>query len=246
MNKLFLRTSMFAVAALFAQAAMADGNFKVRAGVASTDYKLDVTTASGTNGALTSKYSATNLGLTYVTAAGIYFDLSGSSGSGDHDLYTTPQSFKRTDQAFIVGLPLGSASVYIGYKNGTTDISAPPSLAPFTKDTFTAKGLIMGGGAGFPLGEDGRAGNIGVTAGIGLMKADWKEDGNFPLNISADTAVGFSFGASYTYPITPSFGVTADYKYNGYNYDFTSSNGGSTFKIDEKISALGITLYAKF
>lgn len=246
MSKLFLRTSMFAVAALFAQAAMADAGFKVRGGVASNNYDLEVT-CSGCTGKVTSKYTSTNLGLTYVTPIGLYFDLSGSTGSGDHDLYTTSQPFKRTDQAFVVGMSgLGPASVYVGYKSGTTDISAPPSLAPFTKDTFTAKGLILGGGAGFPLGEGGRAGAIGVNAGIGLMKANWKEDGNFPLDINAKTAVGFSFGASYTYPITSNFGVTADVKYNSYSYDFSDSNGGATFKIDEKITAIGASVYAKF
>ena len=269
MSKLILRTSMFAVAALFAQAAMADAGFKVRGGVASTTYDAEysgfVTAYKGTSG--TAKYDATTLGLTYTTPVGIYFDLSGSAGSGNHDSWraitAASQSFKRNDQQFIVGIAgVGPASFYVGFKNGTTEMAAPkgvtinnnsicgaiggtsPCSLGWSKDTFNAKGLILGGGVGFPLGEDGRGGTIGVNAGLGLMKANWHDDNGY--SVDADTALGFSLGASYTYKFIPNFGMTVDAKYNKYSYDFNTASASSSFSIGEKTTALGVNLFVTF
>lgn len=262
MRKLFLIAGVSAGALVFAQAAAADGSFKIRAGQASTTYTADysgfITSYKGDSG--TANYTATTYGFTYTTPVGIYFDLSGSGGSGTHDSWraitSAPQDFKRNDAQFVVGLPVGSStSFYFGYKTGTTKMAAPkgtfdPGLGAtggnigWSQDTFTAQGIIFGGGTGIPLGEDGRAGVIGLNAGLGVMKANWKDD-SCCYSVDADIAVGFSLGASYTYQFTPHFGATVDYKYNSYSYDF---NAGMTneFKIGEKTSAVGASLFATF
>ena len=82
-----------------------------------------------------------------------------------------------------------------------------------------------------------------MNLGLGLMGAKWQDTTGF--DAKAKTAVGFSFGASYTYPITSSFGVTAEYKGNAYSYDL-GKTGGAPFTVKETISSLGVSLYAKF
>jgi hypothetical protein len=82
-----------------------------------------------------------------------------------------------------------------------------------------------------------------VTGGLGIMKANWKDDNGY--SVDADTAVGVSAGVSYTYRFIPNLGVTVDYKFNNYSYNF---NYGTVdeFTIGEKTSALGVNLFASF
>ena len=76
------------------------------------------------------------------------------------------------------------------------------------------------------------------------MGANWQDNNGY--DVDADFALGFSLGASYTYPFTSKFGIVADVKYNKYSYDFSTSSTKPTFTVDEDISALGVSLYAKF
>jgi hypothetical protein len=76
------------------------------------------------------------------------------------------------------------------------------------------------------------------------MGATWKDNSVRGYNVKADTAVGGSLGANYTFPFTSNFGVVADAKYHSYNYKFGSS--AAPFTIREKITSVGVSLYAKF
>lgn len=253
MKKSLLISSLFVATALVSQSAMAE--IKIRAGAGSSTYELggDYITAK-------SDYNPTNFGVTFSSDTGAnagYVDLSYSSGSGKHDgwkKYGTPsESFKRSDFALTGGVVFlnqnnGIAgNVYVGIKTGTTTLGANRSVIalyyanPWSEETFETSGVIMGGGASFPI-AGGRAGSVGVNVGVGFMGATWKDNAGY--NVKADTAIGGSLGASYTFPFTSNFGVVADYKYHSYNYKFGSSN--NPFTVREKISTLGASLYAKF
>ncbi|HAF45355.1 MAG TPA: hypothetical protein DCK83_10585 [Gallionellaceae bacterium] len=259
MKKSILISSLFVATALVSQSAMAE--IKIRAGAGSSTYELggDYITAKST-------YKPATIGLTFSSDSGAnagYLDLSYSGGSGKHDGWTkygTPsEEFKRSDFALTGGVVFlnqdnGIAgNVYVGIKTGTTTLGAtkaalegPGPYTPtssWTEETFETSGVIFGGGASFPIAS-GRAGSVGVNVGLGIMGAKWKDNSTAGFSATADTAVGGSLGASYTFPFTSNFGVTADYKYHSYSYNFGTS--ALPFTVRERISTLGATVYAKF
>lgn len=258
MKKSLLISSLFVATALVSQSALAE--VRIRAGAGSSTYELggDYITAKST-------YNPTAVGLTFSSDTGAnagYLDLSYSSGSGKHDGWTkygTPsEDFKRSDFALTGGVVFlnqnnGIAgNVYVGIKTGNTTLGANKAVliaGPYTatnawsEETFETAGVIFGGGASFPIAS-GRAGSVGVNLGLGIMGATWKDNSIAGYNVKADTAVGGSLGASYTFPFSSNFGVTVDYKYHSYSYNFGDS--ANPFKINERISTLTGSLYAKF
>jgi len=249
MKKTILMSSLFVATALVSQSAMAE--IKVRAGVANSTYKLSGDYLKGK-----SDYKPTNFGLTFASDGGLYLDLAISRGTGTHDIRNDPvyapfqsasESFKREDAALIGGASFlnqnnGIAGTfYVGIKTGKTTLGCGISCVTRTSETLTTSGVVFGGGASFPIAQ-GRAGSVGVNLGVGIMGNKWEASEG--ASATADTAVGYSFGVSYTYPITSYFGVIADYKGNYYSYNFGDSN--NPFKVNESISALGASLYAKF
>ena len=236
---------------------------KLRAGAGSSTYTLggDYTSAK-------SDYNPTTLGLTFASEGGFYVDLAASGGNGKHDGWAVAnaptticgtagncgnsaspsEDFKRSDAALIFGASKlnpdnGIAgTVYVGLKTGSTPLGAKNAGLLWNEEKFDTAGLVFGGGASFPIAS-GRAGSVGVNAGLGLMGATWKDSTGWSRK--AQTALGFSFGVNYTYPITSHFGVTVDYKGNAYTYDF-GKDTANPFRVNEAISAVGATLYAKF
>jgi hypothetical protein len=259
MKKSVLISGMFVAAALVSQSALAE--VKLRAGVGASSYKLggDYTGAK-------SDYNSTNVGVTFAADNGFYVDLAGSSGSGKHDGWATAnaptticggtscgnvasaeEDFKRSDYALIVG---GShlnqnngiaVTFYGGLKGGTTTLGAKNAGLTWTEEKFETQGVVFGGGASFPIAQ-GRAGAVGVNLGLGIMSAKWTDNNGY--NVKSNTAVGFSLGASYTYPITSNFGVVADYKLNAYSYAFGDT--ANPFTVNEAFSTLGGSIYVKF
>lgn len=254
MKKTILISSMLA-AALASHSAFAE--VKIRVGGGSSSYQLD-----GDYITAKSDYNPTSAGITFSSDTGAnagYVDFSYSGGSGKHDgwkKYGTPsESFKRTDYALTGGVVFlnqnnGIAgNVYVGIKSGKTTLGANKAVIalyyvnPWSEETFETTGVIFGGGASFPI-AGGRAGSVGVNVGLGIMGATWKDNSTAGYSVKADTAVGGSLGASYTFPFSQNFGVTADLKYHSYNYKFGSSS--NPFTVREKISNFGVSLYAKF
>ena len=244
MKKILLVSSVFVLASITSQSALAD--FRVRAGGASSSYDLAGDYITGK-----SVYTPVGLGFTFAADSGMYVDLAVSSGTGTHDAWTNlgapSESFKRSDAALIVGASKlnqnnGIAGTfYVGLKSGTTTLGAKNAGLPWTEDTFTSSGLVLGGGVSIPIAS-GRAGAVGVNLGLGLMGANWKDDTGFTAK--AKTAVGGSLGVSYTYPITSRFGIVADIKGNSYRYNFGDT--ATPFTVTEKITTLTATAYAKF
>jgi hypothetical protein len=202
-----------------------------------------------------SSFTMKGVGLTAVSASGVYVDfVTAKSGSATHDLWSnitsTPQPFERTESAVTLGFsgPVGegSASAFLGYKTGESDLNAPPGAITgytFTKDKFKSSGLFFGGGFAFPA----MGGNLGFNGALALMSGKWTDDHNPPFDNSADTTVGFSLGASYTYLFTKNFGASVDWKYNSYSYNFALySTTTAPYTVTEKMSSFGLNLLAQF
>ncbi len=265
MKKSLLMSGLCVAAALVSQPALAE--VKIRAGAGSATYELggDYTHA-------TSTYSPATVGATFSWGSGTtggYVDLAYSEGTGTHDGWATANSptticggtscgnlaspnedFKRQDFALTGGVVFlnqnnGIAgNVYVGLKSGSTTLGAKNAGLSWTEEKFDTVGVIVGGGASFPI-AGGRAGSVGVNLGLGIMSATWKDNnptGNF--NATASSAVGGSIGANYTFPFSSHFGVTADYKYQSYSYNFGDAK--NPFTVSEKFSTLMGTLYVKF
>jgi len=260
MKKSLLISGMFIAATFASQSALAE--VKLRVGAASSDYKL-----SGDYIQATSSYSPITAGLTFASDSGFYVDLAYTDGKGKHDGWKTAnfptiacgstscfnaasasEDFKRNDYALIFG---GShlnrdngvaTTVYVGLKGGQTTLDAQRAAVAWKSETFDTVGVVFGGGASFPISQ-GKAGAVGVNLGLGVMGGTWKDTTGF--SAKAKTTIGYSLGASYTYPITSNFGVAVDYKLNAYNYKFAWS-GNRTVSITEGISTLGATAYVKF
>jgi hypothetical protein len=250
MKKTLLVSSLFVATALVSQSALAEVKFRVGTGKSTYELGGDYITAK-------SDYNPTSAGVTFSwgTTTGGYVDVSYSGGSGKHDgwkgLGAPEESFKRQDYALTGGVVFlnqnnGIAgNVYVGIKGGKTTLGAENAGLSWTEETFTTAGVILGGGASFPI-AGGSAGAVGVNVGIGIMGANWKDNrtvGTFDED--ADTAVGGSLGVSYTLPFTQNFGMAVDYKYHSYSYNFCS-NCTNSFVVREKIGTLGGSLYAKF
>lgn len=243
--------------ALASQGAMASG-LKVRGGVTNNAYSLDITPATGAGyNYATSSYSGNNLGLTLLmddkdTA---YLDVAIASGSGTWDgkygFHSSGAAFtsnmSRSDSAIVVGTNLitgGSVTnLYAGWKSGETKLDRAPGAATNPSLNFKTSGFIFGGGVGFSLGG---AGALGLSLGMGIMGGQYDSTslGVTTAN-KADMALGYSYGIGYTYSFTKNFGISADYKGNGYSY--TYDQGLTTeWKLDEKFNTTGVSLFVKF
>lgn len=258
MKKSLLMSGLCVAAAFMSQPALAE--VKIRAGTGSSTYEL-----SGDYITATSTYSPATLGATFSWGGGRtggYVDLALSGGTGTHDgwayIGAPEQSFKRSDFAVTGGVVFlnqnnGIAgNVYVGLKTGTTTLGANRAAliadgytanTAWTEEKFNTAGVILGGGVSFPI-AGGRAGSVGVNLGIGIMGATWEDNSAAGFSATANTAVGGSIGANYTFPFSSHFGVTADYKYQSYSYNFGDTT--TPFTIDEKFSTLMGTLYVKF
>jgi hypothetical protein len=59
--------------------------------------------------------------------------------------------------------------------------------------------------------------------------------------------VGFSLGASYTYLFTKNVGMSVDWKFNAYSYNFALySTTQPAYTVTETINSFGVNLLAQF
>ncbi len=253
------------VFAFFPAATQAQGAFRLYAGLAPTSYSIsfDSNAPVGYAGKTAkSTYLAENLGLTWVSPKGIYVDLSGqwSGRNATHDLWkdstvTQKQDFTHDTYTLTAGyshsLASGlSISGFGGYTHGKTTLAAPKgAVIPggftllFSEDVFQSNGIFIGVGTGMAA----IGGTVSASVAIAAMKGTWKDNNGF--NNDADYTFGFSLGGGYTYPITPSLGVTADFRYQQYRYDFGVINATVTqpaYAVTEKIASLGVKLGYRF
>jgi hypothetical protein len=258
MKKTIALACVCGAVALVSQSAMAEG-LKVRGGVTNNSYSLDITpSAGGAYNYATSSYNGNSLGLTWMMTNEAYLDFATSSGTGSwtgkyavNNVPNTGASFtsdlKRSDNALVLGVNSANAggtfsNIYVGWKNGETDLTRAPGASTNPSLAFKTSGLVFGGGWGIPAA----GGTVGLSLGMGLMSGQYdsiKSTGS--TSYKADMALGFSYGIGYTYPFTPNFGISADYKGNIYNYTYDS--GLTTeWSLNEKFNTTSASLYLKF
>jgi hypothetical protein len=246
-----INASVMAITLVFASSAvMAEDSIKVRAGFANNNYELNLEDGSTFVGG---PVKTTNLGITFLTSETGYVDISISSGSGDstETLYPRPAyALDRSDFAIVFGSNKlhddgKVTNMYIGYKSGETTMVSPEDASWWGNTiNFEAAGLVVGGGLAIPVPIGGA---VSLTGGLGLMSGDYSYSltSGYAYSKTADYTFGFSYGIGYTYPINNSVGVSVDYKASSYSYTFDA--GLSTEEIlDEKISGVGVSIYAKF
>lgn len=259
MKKTIALTTLLAAAALIPMTAQAE--MRVRAGVGSYTYSLG---GDYTNGE--SQYKPATFGLTFAGNDGFYLDMAVTNGSGTHSGWATAnaptticggtscgnvaspnEDFKRNDYSVIMGASslnpeTGTATTfYLGLKGGKTTLGAKNAGLAWTEETFSNIGMVFGGGWSVPL-DAGNMGVLGLNLGMGVMGAKWEDNNGF--STKSKTAVGFSYGLSYTLPLTSDIGVTVDYKGNKYVFNFGDT--ANPFKVNETFSGLGASVYFKF
>lgn len=246
MKKIVATAVISAAALALPQAAQAEGLVRIRVGAAPTNYSLKSDGGPYSGAEAKSDYTATNVGLTFVSEGGVYLDLVGqASGDATHDLYKPQpdQKFSRTDFTLTLGVSMpgqsGTGSIFGGFKSGSSELSAPAGYA-WTKDTFDSTGFFFGGGYAWPA----LGGQIGLNGAIAFMAGTWKDDAGF--NNEADYTFGYSFGLGYTYMFNRNFGLSADYKIQAYSYGFNQYSTTAGYTVDEQISSLGLNALLQF
>jgi len=241
MNKSLLISSLSIVLAAVSTNTLAD--VKVRGGVASGNYEFKVTSPFG-GGIVKSDYTPVTVGLTVIQDNGWYFDGSFATGGGEHDGNdpAPKERFNRTDLALVAGKNFAmsdsgtAGSFFVGLKSGSTTMEYPAGIGD---DVFTASGVVIGGGLGFPI-AGGSAGFFTANLGVGLMNGKYESPGFSSSTLKADNTVGTSFGLGYIYPISSQLGLAVDYKSNVYKYQFDIV--GTNVDVDETINTIGATL----
>jgi hypothetical protein len=239
-------------------AAQAQNTFRLYTGVAPTSYSIsfDNNAPNGyRNKTAKSKYTAANVGFSWISPKGIYVDVSGQESlSAHHDLWTDEtsqeQKFSRDTFTLTGGYShtFGqgvSVSGFGGYTQGTTTLNAPkgattPFTINFSKDIFQSKGIFVGVGTGMPA----LGGQISGSAAIAFMNGRWKDDNTY--NNHADVTLGYSLSVAYTYKFTPAWGITGDIRGQRYNFDFATSSAATAYQVSEKIVSAGVRLSYQF
>lgn len=253
-------------AGFLSTAAQAQQTFRVYGGLAPTNYSIEFSGSADpryANKTGKSSYTAENIGFSWISPQRIYADFSyQQSMSADHDLWKdaiAPNASKQdfSNKAFTLTggyihvLASGiSITGFGGYRQAESTLAAPKGAAvPFpppynnilwSKDTFQTKGLFLGAGAAIPA----LAGQFSVSGALALMGGTWKDDAGF--DTKADATVGFSLNGGYTYKFTQAWGVTADLRYQMYNYGFNQSSTVAAYDVKEKIASAGLRLSYQF
>lgn len=239
---------------LIPAAAQAQNTFRAYAGVAPTTYKISFDNNSPYPGQTAkSKYTAANVGLTWISPKGIYVDFSASQSlSATHDLWDSlgagSQDFSHDSYTltggYNYGLPRGaSVSGFAGLISSHTTLNAPRPPLAFSKDTFDARGVFIGAGGGMPA----LGGQFSGSLAIAGMSGTWKDDNGF--NNNADTTFGFSLGAAYTYKPSSAWGITADVKGQNYKYNFgtyTATTTQPAYTVSERVVSAGVRVSYQF
>ena len=247
-----------AAGVLLPVAAQAQSAFRVYGGVAPTTYKISFDqNAPNFGGPLNyqnktakSTYTAVTAGGTWISPKGIYVDLAAQQSlSATHDLWNSvtsqAQDFSHDSYTLTGGytrvFPQGiSVSGFGGFIKGSTVLNAPSPPFGFTKDKFDSKGIFLGVGVGYPALGGQLSGSIAVAG----MNGKWTDDVSY--NNHADNTGGFSLGAGYTYKFSPAWGITADLKFQRYNYNFATSSVATAYQVSEKISSAGVKVSYQF
>lgn len=250
-------------AGFLSTAAQAQQTFRVYAGVAPTTYSIAFSGSAPTgysSKTAKSSYTAENVGFSWVLPQRIYFDLSyQKSLSADHDLWKDSNAANASKQDFsnnaitltggyIHVMPSGmSITGFGGFRKSESTLNAPRGATipagtiTWSKDIFDSRGVFVGAGLGLPA----LGGQFSFSGALAFLGGTWKDDQTF--NSKADYTIGYSLNAGYTYKFTQALGVTADLRYQVYNFGFNqNSTVFAAYDVTEKIASAGVRLSYQF
>lgn len=211
------KLGLLAALALASTASFADTSFRVRGGYTFGDYEL----SSDVQPLYDAEYTGVPLGLTLIFDNGMYADVLVSNVSGDANGDDTDETgdFDRDDTTLTFGWRVENFSFFVGYKKGesTTEFEFAPGFS--AADTFESEGVVAGAGISFPSGSH----NFSITGGLGFMEGTYtyEETGSPDFDVDADFTLGYSLGLAYSYSFNSNFAITADYKWQSYDFEFS-------------------------
>lgn len=213
----------------------ADVNFRARGGYTAGTYDLSAEYTSSSADLISEPYSGYALGVTAIISSWMYFDFSTSAASGNgtwKEIFDV--ELDRTDSTFSVGFRGNNFSYYLGYKVGNTEISFDDG----DNITFDSAGFVVGAGYVIPM----KSSALSLGYGVGLLEGELKDsDGTV---YTADETFGFSLSGAFTYLFTKQFSVSAEYKWQSYEFFLTDKSTASPWYATEKLS--GYTLSAAY
>lgn len=239
-----------AVFAVVTQSTASAEGIRVKAGLATLSYQ----DPSFTAGYPDFKFSgqAMVLGASYVFAdSGMYVDFTHRStiGSPKWNAAETAaacctgwvlpdQPAKLSDNTITVGKMLGDGLfAFGGYQSQVVkdEINDPVPPAYIASETITVSGFFVGAGKAIALGN----GWLTPTGALAMMGNKWSASDNtgWSDSKSKDAGLGYSFGLSYSYPVTEMFDITAEGKYQLYSPKGT--------KTPNTVTTFGINVVAK-
>lgn len=204
------KLGLLAALALASTASFADTSFRLRAGYTTGDYELSYNDESS----YTAEYTGVPIGATLILDSGLYFDVLIANVSGDADVLDQTTDFERDDTTLTAGWRMDNVSFYVGYKTAETNTDYPFGIPP---DKFESSGLVAGAGVAFPSGNH----SFAISGGLGFMEGTYTPEPG--VDFDADFTLGYSFGLSYSYSFNSHFAITADYKWQSYDFEFTDS-----------------------
>lgn len=203
-------------------------------------------------GPMKSDYQNLNAGVTYIQSSGWYADVAfknslsakwslngtGTDSNNGMLIGSGNDPYTRTDITLTAGKALDDGlQIFGGYQQADSTIDLGPKTSNFL-EKFNVLGFFIGVGKTIPLS----VGSVNVNGAVGLMRARLL-DASGKWNDS-DTGMGYSIGASYSYPLAEKTTLSFEYKQQTYKYTFgpTSPNTGG----DDKVQIFGANISYQF
>jgi hypothetical protein len=240
--------SMLTIAAQ--STAAADG-FGIKAGVGTSSYVIPLTGGKVSN--INVNYQTLNVGASYVDlSSGWFVDVTnrsplGSASWNTHDFLfanngtPVPDSpAKRTENTLTIGKVLEDGlQVFAGYQMSDLTLSANVNAISTSPafDLFSVKedGLFAGAGKSLKIA----GGNLNITGALAMMGAKIAtNNGNNLSEATYDPGLGYSFGASYSYPLTNMLNIVPEAKYQTFK-----PNG---FTARDTLTSFAVSIAARF
>lgn len=181
--------------------------------------------------AQTGDYTPATLGLSYIDESGFFVDLSYATSSDSTDFSmagsTTSGDYERTDTTLSVGIAGGSGwAGFMGVR-----LAEGESIFPGSGDTLQSQGVVFGVSKAFALNDKNV---VALSGGLGVLEGTHEFSSG--AENEADFTFGYSIGASYAFKVNSNITLGLEYKWQQYEFDFTTATINSV-QITETLSS---------
>ena len=215
-----------------------DGVIRAKVGLSTNSFD-----SLWSGGDLTADYQAVNLGVSYITSSMYYADLGlkknlNGNWEAETPWETMDEDYDRTDYTLTFGKVLSNGiQLFAGYQNSTAIMDVPDSY-PVPDEKIKIAGFFAGVGKSFNFENS----SLNINFAFGQMDGELTDGRGFKHD-SGDGS-GHSFGATYTYFLSGSSTISAEFKQQSYSYTYPDDaplTGG-----DDKASILGVNYNRTF